>query len=218
MDEKEYREEIELIKEQNNVEFEIYPMAVEIIQPTIKNLSKRYVFARRKSTKGQIYYGISSFPDVAIIEKDFKNKSNNLISIEDWDKLKGCLEVKSLESDLISAKEIKKICSEKPDKLKQDMGQLIGEILWYKKVIYTNGIEWRLLYIKEYSEQLKEKIVSTVNERIVFERDEKKIESIFDWWANIKNIDFEIEDECITKNCIEYWDSFIENIKKIKWD
>ena len=24
---------------------------------------------------------------------------------------------------------------------KEGMGQLIGEILWYKKVLYTNGIE-----------------------------------------------------------------------------
>lgn len=70
MEKQEYIEEVNLIKEQNDTEFEIYPMAVEIIQPTIKNLSKRYVFARRKTDKGQIYYGISSFPDVAILDKN----------------------------------------------------------------------------------------------------------------------------------------------------
>ena len=72
MEKQEYIEEVNLIKEQNDTEFEIYPMAVEIIRPTIKNLSKRYVFARRKTDKGQIYYGISSFPDVAILDKNLK--------------------------------------------------------------------------------------------------------------------------------------------------
>ena len=40
MNKVEYEEEVELIKEQNDTEFEIYPMAVEIIQSTIKSLSK----------------------------------------------------------------------------------------------------------------------------------------------------------------------------------
>ena len=102
MTEDEYKEEIELIEEQNNVEFEIYPMVLEIIKPTIKNLSKRYVFARRKTARGQIYYGLSSFPDVAILDKSFKNVQNSQITMEDWLKLKGCLEVKALGKALIT--------------------------------------------------------------------------------------------------------------------
>ena len=35
MEKQEYIEEVNLIKEQNDTEFEIYPMAVEIIRPTI---------------------------------------------------------------------------------------------------------------------------------------------------------------------------------------
>lgn len=66
MDRNEYVEEIKLIQEQNDVEFELYPMAVDIIKPTLKNLSKRYVFARRKTDRGQIYYGVSSFPDIIL--------------------------------------------------------------------------------------------------------------------------------------------------------
>lgn len=151
MEKQEYIEEVNLIKEQNDTEFEIYPMAVEIIQPTIKNLSKRYVFARRKTDKGQIYYGISSFPDVAILDKKFKNISNKTINEDVWHQLKGCLEVKALETELITRFQIEEVISKKPDKLGQKIGQLIGEILWYKKVIYTNGIEWRYLYIKEYN-------------------------------------------------------------------
>ena len=196
MEKQEYIEEINLIKEQNDTEFEIYPMAVEIIQPTIKNLSKRYVFARRKTDKGQIYYGISSFPDVAILDKKFINISNKTISEEVWPQLKGCLEVKALETKLITQDQVEKVISTKPDILKPEIGQLIGEILWYKKVLYTNGIEWRCLYIKEYSEELIKRIIEIVNKRI----------------------DFEIVDECITKNCIENWDDFIAKIHKINWE
>ena len=102
MDRNEYVEEIKLIQEQNDVEFELYPMAVDIIKPTLKNLSKRYVFARRKTDRGQLYYGVSSFPDVAILDNEFKNTPNTCISKEEWLKLKGCVEVKALSSRLIS--------------------------------------------------------------------------------------------------------------------
>ena len=215
MEKQEYIEEVNLIKEQNDTEFEIYPMAVEIIQPTIKNLSKRYVFARRKTDKGQIYYGISSFPDVAILDKKFKNISNKTINEDVWHQLKGCLEVKALETELITRFQIEEVISKKPDKLGQKIGQLIGEILWYKKVIYTNGIEWRYLYIKEYSEELIKRIIAIVNNRIDFEKNPKRE---FNWWESFKNIDFEIVDECITENCIENWDGFIAKIHKINWE
>lgn len=206
MEKQEYIEEVNLIKEQNDTEFEIYPMAVEIIRPTIKNLSKRYVFARRKTDKGQIYYGISSFPDVAILDKKFKNISNKTISEEVWHQLKGCLEVKALETKLITKDQIEEVLSTKPDKLKKEIGQLIGEILWYKKVLYTNGVEWRCLYINEYSEELIKRIIGMVNERIDSEKENPNKD--FDWWEKFKDIEFKIVDECITKNCIENWDDF----------
>lgn len=216
MEKQEYIEEVNLIKEQNDTEFEIYPMAVKIIQPTIKNLSKRYVFARRKTDKGQIYYGISSFPDVAILDKKFINISNKTISEEVWPQLKGCLEVKALETKLITQDQVEKVISTKSDILNPEIGQLIGEILWYKKVLYTNGIEWRCLYIKEYSEELIKRIIEIVNKRIDFEKENPNKE--FNWWESFKDIDFEIVDECITKNCIEDWDDFIAKIHKINWE
>ena len=51
--------------------------------------------------------------------------------------MKGCLEVKALETKLITKDQIEEVLSTKPDKLKKEIGQLIGEILWYKKVLYT---------------------------------------------------------------------------------
>lgn len=215
MTKEEYIDELRLIKEQNDVEYEIYPMAVEIIQPTLKNLSKRYVFARRKTHKGQIYYGLSSFPDVAILDKNFRSTPNTKLERKDWDSLKGCLEVKALGNKLYSKEEIQNALSS--ETLTKDMGQLIGEILWYKKVIYTNGIEWRFLYVSEYSDKLRTKIVDTANKRIQFE--EKKSEQEYNWWRDMKKDDsFEIKDELITDDCTENWEDFIEKITSIRWD
>lgn len=191
-------------------------MAIDIIQSTIRNWSKRYVFARRKSAYGQIYYGISSFPDVVILDKSFKNIPNEKFTDSDWKKLKGCLEIKKLEDKLITRKEIETVLNQKPKTLKSDMGQLLGEILWYKKVIYTNGIEWRFLYIDEYTKELQENVINTVNERIESEKNSSTEE--FVWWKNFEKIDFKIIDECITENCLKDWERFITEINKITWD
>lgn len=216
MELKEYQEEIELIRDQNDTEFEIYPMAVEIIQPTLKNLSKRYVFARRKSAKGQIYYGLSSFPDVAILDKKYKNISNSTIDKELWIQLKGCLEVKSLGKKLITKSQVEEVITKKPDILEPEIGQLLGEILWYKKVLYTNGIEWRCLRVNEYSDDLIKKVIDTFKMRIDFEN--KNPETEFNWWTSFKELDLEIVDECLTENCMDDWKGFITKINQIKWE
>lgn len=143
----EYSEEIEIIKKQNCVELEIYPLAAELIAPTLIDLSKRYVSQRRKSDFGKIYYGISSFPDIAILDRDFDNKVNKEISEENWDKLRGCIEVKNLDEELYDLEDLKeairKGCgkNEQPLTCKQinEIGQLFGEILWYKKYYILMG-------------------------------------------------------------------------------
>ena len=55
MTKEKYQKEIELIQAQNNTEIELYPLATEIIQTATEGLSKRYVFDRKKSKKGNIY-------------------------------------------------------------------------------------------------------------------------------------------------------------------
>ena len=87
LDKEYYSEEIRLIEKQNDVEAELYPLVAGIIQPTLKNLSKRYVFGRQRSSMGQIYYGLSNFPDIVILDKSYENKSRKSIKIEDWRQL-----------------------------------------------------------------------------------------------------------------------------------
>ena len=212
-----YSEEIKLIEKQNDVEAELYPLVADIIKPTLKDsLSKRYVFGRRKSNMGQIYYGLSNFPDIVILDKSYENKSRKSIKIEDWRQLRGCVEVKNLNHRLIAEEEIKSTLLNNFEHMTQEMGQLIGDLLWYKKVIYTNGLQWRFLSITDDdNNELVNRIIEVVNKRIKLEEGKHP----FDWWENIEMKDgmLNYTDICLAKDCIQEWDKFIKRVNNIKW-
>lgn len=208
-----YIEEIGLIEKQNYVEAELYPIIADIIKPTLKDsLSKRYVFGRRKSNMGQIYYGLSNFPDIVILDKTYENKSRKSIKIKEWKKLRGCVEVKNLNHRLITEEEIKSTLSNSFEHLTREMGQLIGDLLWYKKVIYTNGIQWRFLSLDD-KEEIDNTIVEVVNKRIETE----EAGNSFDWWKNIKDLSFNYTDICLSKDCRREWNEFVKRVKEIEW-
>ena len=208
-----YIEEIGLIEKQNYVEVELYPLVADIINPTLKNsLSKRYVFGRRKSNMGQIYYGLSNFPDIVILDKTYENKSRKSIKIEEWKKLRGCVEVKNLNHSLITEEEIKSTISNSFEHITGEMGQLIGDLLWYKKVIYTNGIQWRFLSLDDNNE-MNHKILKVVNKRIKLEDGKNS----FDWWNQIKDLSFNYTDICLSKDCRQEWNEFVKRVKEIEW-
>ncbi|CJP73510.1 MULTISPECIES: hypothetical protein [Streptococcus] len=209
----EYIEEIGLIKKQNYVEAELYPIVADIIKPTLKDsLSKRYVFGRQRRGLGQIYYGLSNFPDIVILDKTYENKSRKSIKIEEWKKLRGCMEVKNLNYSLITEEKIKSTISNSFEHITGEMGQLIGDLLWYKKVIYTNGIEWRFLSLDD-KEEIDNTIVEVVNKRIETE----EAGNSFDWWKNIKDLSFNYTDICLSKDCRQEWNEFVKRVKEIEW-
>ncbi|VOC22786.1 Uncharacterised protein [Streptococcus pneumoniae] len=206
-------EEIGLIKKQNYVEAELYPIVADIIKPTLKDsLSKRYVFGRQRRGLGQIYYGLSNFPDIVILDKTYENKSRKSIKIEEWKKLRGCVEVKNLNYSLITEEKIKSTISNSFEHITGEMGQLIGDLLWYKKVIYTNGIEWRFLSLDD-KEEIDNTIVEVVNKRIETE----EAGNSFDWWKNIKDLSFNYTDICLSKDCRQEWNEFVKRVKEIEW-
>lgn len=208
-----YIEEIGLIENQNYVEVELYPLVADIIKPTLKDsLSKRYVFRRQRSALGQIYYGLSNFPDIVILDKTYENKSRKSIKIEEWKKLRGCVEVKNFNHPLIIEEEIKSTISNSFEHITKEMGQLIGDLLWYKKVIYTNGIQWRFLSLDD-KEEIDNKIVEVFNKRIETE----EAGNSFDWWMNIKDLSFNYTDICLSEDCIQEWDEFVKKVKEIEW-
>lgn len=208
-----YTEEIGLIKKQNYVEVELYPLVADIIKPTLKDsLSKRYVFGRQRRGLGQIYYGLSNFPDIVILDKTYENKSRKSIKIEEWKELRGCVEVKNLNYSLITEEKIKSTISNSFEHITGEMGQLIGDLLWYKKVIYTNGIEWRFLSLDD-KEEIDNTIVEVVNKRIETE----EAGNSFDWWKNIKDLSFNYTDICLSKDCRREWNEFVKRVKEIEW-
>lgn len=208
-----YTEEIGLIKKQNYVEVELYPLVADIIKPTLKDsLSKRYVFGRKRRGLGQIYYGLSNFPDIVILDKTYENKSRKSIKIEEWKELRGCVEVKNLNYSLITEEKIKSTISNSFEHITGEMGQLIGDLLWYKKVIYTNGIEWRFLSLDD-KEEIDNTIVEVVNKRIETE----EAGNSFDWWKNIKDLSFNYTDICLSKDCRREWNEFVKRVKEIEW-
>lgn len=215
MDFYKYKDEINLIENQNNTERDLYYLVKQTLEPYCGGLSLRIVAERRKSRLGQIFYGISSVPDIAILDRDFVNKQHYKITGKNRDKLKGCIEVKNLGEKLYTLEELKEKLKNK--NVGTAAGQLIGEILWYKKLLYTNGTEWRLFTFNN-SGEYDDKIIGIAESRIMAEGKKKD----FDWTedAGIKKtarkiLNKNIEETLITEDCTKNWDEFIAEIKKI---
>ena len=212
MDFYKYIDEINLIENQNNTERDLYYLVKQTLEPFCRGLSLRIVAERRKSKLGQIFYGISSVPDIAILDRDFVNKQHYEITGKNRDKLKGCIEVKNLGEKLYTLEELQE--EFKNENVGTAAGQLIGEILWYKKLLYTNGKEWKLFTFKN-SEKYDNAIIGIVTKRIKQEEKKGKFNWTKDNDIKQKVIDIlkdNIEDKRITKDCTKNWDEFIAEI------
>ena len=214
MDFYKYIDEINLIKNQNNTERDLYYLVKQTLEPYCCGLSLRIVAERIKSELGQIFYGISSVPDIAILDRDFVNNQHYKITGKNRDKLKGCIEVKNLGEKLYTLEELKEEFEN--ENVGTAAGQLAGELFWYKKLLYTNGKEWRLLTYNNRREN-DDEIIGIVTKRIEEEKKGK-----FNWTKDTgikktakKILNENIEEKIITKNCTKYWDEFIAEIKKI---
>ena len=217
MDFYKYIDEINLIKNQNNTERDLYYLVKQTLEPYCGGLSLRIVAERRKSELGQIFYGISSVPDIAILDRDFVNNQHYKITGKNRDKLKGCIEVKNLGEKLYMLEELKEEFDN--ENVGTAAGQLAGEILWYKKLLYTNGKEWKLFTFNN-SGEYNDEIIGIVKKRI--EKEERNEE--FNWAKDpgveqalieIFILYEKIEEKRITEDCTKYWDEFIAEIKKI---
>lgn len=114
-----FKEEIELAFIQNAcVEIELYSLIASVIRES-KNkqkLSVRDVSSRKRSEISAKYYGLSGFPDFVLLER--KKVQDALIY--------GCIEAKMPTIALNDKDE-----------------QLRGHIESFRKVIYTNGLNWK---------------------------------------------------------------------------
>lgn len=120
---------------------------------------------RAKKVKGrELLMGYAAFPDMAILDKNFLgDKQYNLE--EELKKLYCCVEAKKTKEVLLDIEGVIHIQANKKAKIGMSdisvdlcqmngkataYGELIGELLWYGRIIYTNGKEWRFLEIKDF--------------------------------------------------------------------
>ena len=84
-----YKKEIELMKKQNMTEYDMYSIIASIIREgkNVELLSIRDVNRRRKSERGQVFYGLSGIPDFVILDLDFDNNDNKDMKINNIDKI-----------------------------------------------------------------------------------------------------------------------------------
>jgi len=123
-----YISEIELIKKQNNVEYDLYTVIANVLRErkTFKNTSLRFVGERKRtaSAKEKVFWALRGFPDFVILGKDYEPAENDT----DRKLVYGAVEAKAVGRPILESK--------------NDQLQFIGHLLWFGKVIYTNGLDW----------------------------------------------------------------------------
>ncbi len=126
-----YKKEIELIQKQNPVEHELYSVIACIIRErdSSSNISLRDVSNTQLSEKTHSY-NLSSeggFPDFVILTTNYDSKN-------------------PLKEDILGAIEAKLMSKDTLNWLsmtERNKKQLKAHIKYFKKVIYTNGLEWQ---------------------------------------------------------------------------
>ena len=117
----EYKEELELIHAQNRVECDLYSIIATIIRECCAKqaISLRDVSARRTTDFSSVFKSEEAgFPDFVIRTREKNNEA----------KILGAVEVKYITEDLDSQKHIE---------------QVEAQLKFYKRLLYTNGLEWR---------------------------------------------------------------------------
>ncbi|GAA4060940.1 hypothetical protein [Amphibacillus indicireducens] len=214
MDLHKYKREIELMKKQNMTEYDLYSIIASIIREgkNIESLSLRDVNRRRNSEKGKVFYGLSGVPDLVVLDFEFNNNDNKNNRIDNIDQIYGCIEIKGIDLTLLSAEDIiKKIEANK--QIGKDEQQILGEILWYRKVLYTNGLIWRYInceFNKNYWDVIKNLVRTNINKP-----------NPTNWYKNICTHKFTIfEEDLIDLNSAneDQWNQFLKRLHSIKWD
>ena len=164
-----YKNEIELIQAQNPVECELYSIISYIIRgrKNSTDISLRDVSTRRETKLSKIFKSESGFPDFVILTKQFK------MDEPDKCEILGAIEVKNVMQKNLEYSE-----------------QLDDHIKYFKKVIYTNGLEWKF-----------------------YKYDEVKKDEKLEWVVQLGKWN----EEKISWNSDNEWNVLLDNLEKIKW-
>ena len=170
-----------------------------------------------------------------ILAKFYKDHPNiykeSIMKINNIDKIYGCIEIKEVNYTLLNVKDI----IEKVKlgiELRDEEGQLLGEVLWYRKVLYTNGIRWMYYEWENIDKNDWDYIKKLVKTRINMEKEYRTKENIdsrksvnlsnFNYYNKIKfeNININEVELISLSNDIkdDQWNDFINKVHNIKWD
>jgi len=176
-----YKNEIELIKVQNPVEIELYSIIASIFRERKNgtNISLRDVSARQPSKKSKSFMSESGFPDFVILSKNFRMVEPDEGKFEG--QILGAIEAKSILEKSLDFRKDSKLLKQFNDHIEK-----------FKKVIYTNGLEWRF-----------------------YQYDESEKEEKLEWQVKLgewnKN---EIKWDAIENNA---WNDLLDKLEKIVW-
>lgn len=125
----EYISEIELIEKQNNDEYDLYTVVANVLKERkpFKTISLRCVGHRRRTqeAKEKVLWALKGFSDFVILDKQYEPVEKST----DKSMIYGTLEAKAVGLPILESND--------------DRLQFVGHLLWFDKVIYTNGFEWR---------------------------------------------------------------------------
>lgn len=185
--------------------------------------SQRIKADNNKNVKSRKYIdGFGSFPDLAIFDESFPDLSDEENIVSNLKKIYGCMEAKCIGKDLIEFLDLNTteiICEKneednwigyygKKNKIilneakgrANDAGQLLGELLWYGKVLYTNGVIWKYYKLSEKSEEIinairKEWISADSNNGDTLQEEKKKHKTWIFEQCKEENLEITIKSE-----------------------
>lgn len=193
----EYISEIELIEKQNNDEYDLYIVVANVIKErkSFKDISLRFVGKRRRTQgeKEKVLWGLRGFPDFVIFDKQYEPIEKSI----DKSLIYGIIEAKVVGQPILESND---------DKL-----QFVGHLLWFDKVIYTNGFEWRFYRNtwKVIEEEINEKQTLSYEKYCKEPHNiaEEKVINEYLKEFNISELQFESFVLCKKVNGVRKWDN-----------
>lgn len=133
--------------------------------------------------------------------------------------------MKGVDSSLLSLQDIMgKLLVEK-DSLNSEEEQILGEVLWYKKVLYTNGVRWKYIEwqdTKDEQDFIKELVEARIkHESRPLKESDPPLEK-FNWCNHIDICNLKIKEEDLLIDLYHStendWIEFVDKLHHMKWN
>ena len=225
---KDYLRELELMEQQYGQEEELYPLVNMILRANcnLDGLSLRDVHKGRRlygkdadikiKHQRNFLYGYGSFPDLVLLKEDWNaevlaNKKLKQEKIHELiKKMCGCIEAKTIGTGGFQTFFEGKINNYNLSEISSTINneeQTILELMWYGKIIYTDGLIWQYL---EMNDRILPKYYKYYK---------------FSYHKELKNISFYVKNIGIIKigdqnfkNNIKEWNRLKYNLSVINWE